>query len=331
MQLLLFKSCFNCSCVRYRRKNPMYMSAVDARRGRFRSHYDDLSFYSEIEPLEEYDVDAATGDLLQQQQQSGHIYDDLDDAMSDVTMTTNNEKDVTIRWADETLCRADGDNNKSAREFYESGRKKCRRRSKSPGMRPPRELADHFKYVDPHDEGMTDDQLKDIPYTRVELVEVVLTDTDGARVRYSPRTKNRIRLSRRAASSCRERNENLPPNRSIVCNDGSQSNFLPDGEAPPPYLAHQIPYKTRRSISSQALDNRLVASGDTNNNNSVLQQRQQYNHQQHQQSVRRQNSDSGRPRYKNDGGDDDANNINNNVDYVIVRRTPSNVSMGFEV
>ncbi|XP_059160621.1 band 4.1-like protein 4A [Physella acuta] len=67
-----------------------------------------------------------------------------------------------------------------------------RRRSKSPGntKRPPEELKQHIEFDLVDTEGMTVDQLRDIPYTKVE------TKANLFRVKYSPKIRQKIWASR---------------------------------------------------------------------------------------------------------------------------------------
>ncbi|XP_005103383.1 uncharacterized protein LOC101862813 isoform X1 [Aplysia californica] len=77
-----------------------------------------------------------------------------------------------------------------------------RRRSKSPGntKRPPEELKQHIEFDLVETEGMTEDQLMDIPYTKVE------TKASLFRVKYSPKFRQKIWASRRKSFGEADRN-----------------------------------------------------------------------------------------------------------------------------
>ncbi|XP_074650162.1 band 4.1-like protein 4 isoform X1 [Tubulanus polymorphus] len=74
-----------------------------------------------------------------------------------------------------------------SKESHEQRR--LRRRSRSPGKRPPEELKQHFQYelVDP--EPLTEEQKRDIPYMAVE------TKAEPFRIKYSPHTRHKRRTS----------------------------------------------------------------------------------------------------------------------------------------
>ncbi|RUS84106.1 hypothetical protein EGW08_008145 [Elysia chlorotica] len=77
-----------------------------------------------------------------------------------------------------------------------------RRRSKSPGnsKRPPEELKQHIEFDLIDTEGMTEDQLRDITYTKVE------TKANLFRVKYSPKFRQKIWASRRKSFGDADRN-----------------------------------------------------------------------------------------------------------------------------
>ncbi|XP_013385126.1 uncharacterized protein LOC106155058 [Lingula anatina] len=77
----------------------------------------------------------------------------------------------------------------------DSGKRKrrTRRRSRSPGKRPPEELRQHFEYdlVDPETIGLNEEQMRDIPYTKVE------TSAEPFKIKYSPHMRQRYKSPRR--------------------------------------------------------------------------------------------------------------------------------------
>ncbi|GFR59755.1 Band 4.1-like protein 4 [Elysia marginata] len=77
-----------------------------------------------------------------------------------------------------------------------------RRRSKSPGnnKRPPEELKQHIEFDLIDTEGMTEEQLRDITYTKVE------TKANLFRVKYSPKFRQKIWASRRKSFGDADRN-----------------------------------------------------------------------------------------------------------------------------
>ncbi|KAK0070311.1 band 4.1-like protein 4 isoform X1 [Biomphalaria pfeifferi] len=84
----------------------------------------------------------------------------------------------------------------------EAKQRRRRRRSKSPGntKRPPEELKQHIEFDLVDTEGMTEDQLRDIPYTKVE------TKSNLFRVKYSPKIRHKIWASRRKSFGDVDRN-----------------------------------------------------------------------------------------------------------------------------
>ncbi|XP_071167527.1 uncharacterized protein [Mytilus edulis] len=97
-------------------------------------------------------------------------------------------------------------------------KRRRRRRTKSPGTtkRPPEELREHFKYNLVDTEGMSVEQLRDIPFTQVE------TKAEPFKVKYSPNTRQRYRSPKRKSYGEPDHNANLP-----------QSSG--EAELPPPY------------------------------------------------------------------------------------------------
>ncbi|CAL1543102.1 unnamed protein product [Lymnaea stagnalis] len=84
----------------------------------------------------------------------------------------------------------------------ETKQRRRRRRSKSPGnpKRPPEELKQHIEFDLVDTEGMTEDQLRDITYTKVE------TKANLFRVKYSPKVRQKIWASRRKSFGDADKN-----------------------------------------------------------------------------------------------------------------------------
>ncbi|KAI0222099.1 Band 4.1-like protein 4A [Lamellibrachia satsuma] len=121
--------------------------------------------------------------------------------------------------------RANGSLSSMASEASHAQQRRRRRRSRSPGKKPPEELAQHFKYVDPEAEGMTQDQLRDIAYTTVE------TNVQPFRSK-SPHARHRHRSPKRR--SCGD----IPEQPTVAPPAPPPDPILqPEGEAPPPYTS----------------------------------------------------------------------------------------------
>ncbi|XP_033750697.1 uncharacterized protein LOC117334945 isoform X2 [Pecten maximus] len=76
-----------------------------------------------------------------------------------------------------------------------AAKRRRRRRSKSPANKqPPEELRQHFDYNLVDTEGMTEAELRDIPFVQVE------TKAEPFRVKYSPKTRQRYRSPKRKST-----------------------------------------------------------------------------------------------------------------------------------
>ncbi|XP_064609138.1 band 4.1-like protein 4 [Liolophura sinensis] len=135
----------------------------------------------------------------------------------------------------------------------ERKRRRRRTRSKSPSKRPPEELRQHFEYGLIETEGLSEDQLREIPYTQVE------TKAEPFRVKAKYRYKSpkrRSTLSNGEASDLNSRQS-----------DGT----ITQEEAPPPYVPITSATLTRPSVSQNNAHN-------VNYSNSFSKPSQESNH-----------------------------------------------------
>ncbi|XP_069137677.1 uncharacterized protein [Argopecten irradians] len=142
-----------------------------------------------------------------------------------------------------------------------AAKRRRRRRSKSPGNKqPPEELRQHFDYNLVDTEGMTEAELRDIPFIQVE------TKAEPFRVKYSPKTRQRYRSPKRKSTG------DLDP-------DPRLGVHLTNGdEALPTYPNQDTPESIRHNYYS-----------DTNSNYKLKSRNDRYN----QQSDRQQPSRPG--------------------------------------
>ncbi|XP_067665096.1 band 4.1-like protein 4 isoform X11 [Haliotis asinina] len=83
----------------------------------------------------------------------------------------------------------------------EQRQRRRRRRSKSPGSkRPPEELRKYIEYGLVDTQGMSEDQMREITYTKIE------TKAEPFKIKYSPKTRQKMRAARRKSFGESDRN-----------------------------------------------------------------------------------------------------------------------------
>ncbi|XP_048259451.1 band 4.1-like protein 4 isoform X4 [Haliotis rufescens] len=83
----------------------------------------------------------------------------------------------------------------------EQRQRRRRRRSKSPGgKRPPEELRKYIEYGLVDTQGMSEDQMREITYTKIE------TKAEPFKIKYSPKTRQKMRAARRKSFGESDRN-----------------------------------------------------------------------------------------------------------------------------
>ncbi|XP_025076598.1 band 4.1-like protein 4 isoform X1 [Pomacea canaliculata] len=84
----------------------------------------------------------------------------------------------------------------------ETRQRRRRRRSKSPGKKPPEELRRHFEYDLKDTEGMSQEQLREIPFVNVE------TKSSFFKLKYSPKLRQKVKASKQKNAEGLDQNRN---------------------------------------------------------------------------------------------------------------------------